>query len=170
MEQVMREAMAEPYDLLLGRATYEMFAGDFAGADKNPVAEKLNAATKFVVTSSSKELAWQNSRRIGGDIAMEISQFKTQDGPLLQVHGSWQLVQLLLSHRLVDEFRLWTFPVVVGSGKRLFADGAVPTTLELTKHEPLSCGAAMTFYRRVEPIKASPGAIRSHRELNSLLL
>jgi len=148
MEQVGREAMAEPYDLLLGRKTYDIFASSFenSGSD-NPSAEKLNNAKKYVVTSSSKELQWQNSVKITGDIAAEISQLKQQNGPLLQVHGSWQLIQTLLAHNLIDEFRLWTFPVVVGTGKRLFADGAIPTNLKLTKFESCPSGACMNFYQ-----------------------
>lgn len=150
MQQVMREAMVAPYDLLLGRTTYEMFAASFANsADSNPVAEKLNSAKKFVVTSSLKKLQWQNSERITGNIAAEISRLKEQDGPLLQVHGSWQLIQTLLSHDLIDEFRLWTFPVVVGVGKRLFGQGAIPTNLNLIKTESCPCGAVMTTYNRI---------------------
>lgn len=147
MAQVGREAMAEPYDLLLGRNTYEIFASSFAESGSgDPTAEKLNNATKYVVTSRREALRWQNSRPVAGDIAVEISLLKQQDGPLLQVHGSWQLIQFLLTHNLIDEFRLWTFPVVVGTGKRLFADGAIPTKLKLTKFEPCSCGAFMSFY------------------------
>ena len=148
MEQVGREAMAEPYDLLLGKTTYELFASSFSNAgNDNPIAEKLNNAKKYVVTSSLKELQWKNSQKISGDIPAEISRLKEQDGPLLQVHGSWQLIQTLLTNELIDEFRLWTFPVVVGSGKRLFADGAVPTGLKLTKFETCPCGAFMNFWR-----------------------
>ena len=145
--------MAEPYDLLLGRTTYEKFADAFANSRDNPVAEKLSNARKFVVTSSSKPLAWKNTQRVAGNIAAEISSLKDQAGPLLQVHGSWQLIQLLLSHRLIDEFRLWIFPVVVGEGKRLFADGTIPATLELSKCDALSCGAVMNFYRPVEKVQ-----------------
>jgi len=151
MEQVRREAMAAPYDILLGRTTYEMFAASFSNSsNNNPDAEKLNGAKKFVVTSTLNELSWQNSERITGDIAAEVPRLKQQDGPLLQVHGSWQLVQTLLSHRLIDEFRLWTFPVVVGTGKRLFAQGVVPTNLKLTKSESSPCGAIMSFYEPIE--------------------
>ena len=150
MEQVGREAMAEPYDLLLGRTTYEIFASSFANADNdNPAAKKLNNATKYVVTSDPEELQWKNSTQISGDIATEIARLKKQDGPLLQVHGSWQLIQTLLAHRLIDEFRLWTFPVVVGAGKRLFAEGTVPTTLKLTKFEACPSGAFMSFYQPI---------------------
>ncbi len=153
MEQVGREAMAEPYDLLLGRITYEIFASSFANpAIDNPTAEKLNNAKKYVVTSTLKRLQWQNSEQVTGDIAAEISRLKEQDGPLLQVHGSWQLIQVLLKHKLIDEFRLWTFPVVVGAGKRLFAEGAVPTNVKLTKFESCPSGAFMNFYQPVQSV------------------
>ncbi len=150
MEHVGREAMAEPYDLLLGKTTYESFASFFsnAGSD-NPTAEKLNNAKKYVVTSSLKELQWKNSQKISGDIPAEISRLKEQDGPLLQIHGSWQLIQTLLTNELIDEFRLWTFPVVVGSGKRLFADGTIPIKMKLTKFETGPSGAFMNFWRQV---------------------
>ena len=129
MEQVGREAMAEPYDLLLGRTTYESFASSFSNTDNNNLtAEKLNNAKEYVVTSNPRQLQWQNAEQITGDIAAEISRLKEQDGPLLQVHGSWQLIQTLLAHSLIDEYRLWTFPVVVGAGKRLFADGCQVNT------------------------------------------
>ena len=148
MAQVMQEAMTKPYDLLLGRKTYEIFAPHFQNAeDNNPVANKLNNATKYVVTSSLDKLEWENSERISGDIASEVSRLKKQDGPLLQVHGSWKLIQTLLNNRLIDELRLWTFPVVVGSGKRLFDKGTVPTEFELTKTNTCKCGAMMRFYR-----------------------
>lgn len=141
MEQVMAEAMAEPYDLLLGRKTYDLFAA-------GPKAGKMQDATKFVVTSTLGELAWKNSVRITGDVAVEITRLKAQDGPLLQVHGSWQLIQTLLEHDLIDEFRLWIFPVVIGSGKRLFGHDAVPKNLTLTKTATTSNGVVMCLYER----------------------
>ncbi len=149
MEHVMQEAMAEPYDLLLGRKTYESFAAHFPHAGNDPHVEKLNNATKYVATSTLSNLEWKNSMPISGDIAQEIAHLKSQDGRLLQVHGSWQLIQTLLSHGLIDEFRLWTFPAIVGCGKRLFAQGAVPTDLRLVKSGACSSGATMSIYRRV---------------------
>ena len=147
MAQVGREAMAEPYDLLLGRTTYDLFASSHgASAANNPVSEKLNKATKYVVTSRSDDLQWQNSVKITGDVAGEIAQLKDTDGPLLQVHGSWQLIQLLLKYKLIDEFRLWTFPVIVGEGKRLFSEGTIPTNVKLKKFETCASGAFMNFY------------------------
>lgn len=148
MVQVMEEAMAAPYDLLLGRKTYESFAAYWPNAGDNPVANKLNNATKYVATSTLGKLEWKNSMPITGDIAAEVSRLKDQDGPLLQVHGSCQLIQTLLAHELIDEFRLWIFPIVVGPGKRLFGQGIVPTGLRLEKSKTTSNGVIMSIYRR----------------------
>lgn len=150
MAQVMEEAMAAPYDLLLGRKTYETFAAHWPSASDDPIAHKLNNATKFVVTSTTSQLEWENSIRITGDIAAEVARLKNQEGPLIQVHGSWQLIQTLLSHELIDEFRLWTFPLVVGTGKRLFGQDNVPTELTLVKTRTTSNGVMMSIYRRVD--------------------
>ncbi len=148
MAQVGKEAMAEPYDLLLGRNTYNVFASSFASADPvNPTADQLNRATKYVVTSGTDDLTWRNSVKLpGSDVAAEITKLKNSEGPLLQVHGSWLLVQALLENNLIDELRLWTFPVVVGEGKRLFANGAIPSKYKLTKFEACPSGAFMHFY------------------------
>lgn len=149
MQQVMQEAMAEPYELLLGRTTYDGFAAYFSkSSNSDPVARKLNQATKFVVTSNPNELRWENSTAINGDIAAEVSRLKKQDGPLLQIHGSWKLIQLLHAHELIDEYRLWIFPVVVGEGKCLFDQGVTPTNLILAKTERCPSGAVMTIYKR----------------------
>lgn len=148
MEQVKAEAMAEPYDLLLGRRTYEIFAPNFSTADDTLEARRLNAATKYVATSTKRQLDWQPSIALGGDIVAEVSRLKQESGPLLQVHGSWQLIQTLLAHDLVDEFRLWTFPVIVGRGKRLFGDGSRPAGLTLLKTGSTGAGVVMTVYRR----------------------
>lgn len=148
MQQVSREAMGEPYDLLLGRKTYDIFSSSFASADiDNPVAKKLNSATKYVVTTGSDELQWKNSVKISGDIVAEISRLKSEEGKLIQVHGSWQLIQTLLSHDLIDELRLWTFPVIVGAGKRLFSEGTSTRKYQLVRSAPCSSGAQMSFYQ-----------------------
>ena len=110
----------------------------------------MNSATNFVATSSTSDLEWKNTKAISGDIAAEVSKLKGEDGPLLQVHGSWQLIQTLLAHELIDLFRLWTFPVVVGSGKRLFGETSAPTRLTLLKSEACPSGAVMSVYRRHE--------------------
>lgn len=148
MEQVTEQAMSLPYDLLLGRKTYESFAGHWPNAADSPTTDMMNNSRKYVATSSLGELEWNNSHVIRGDIAAEVSRLKNQEGPLLQVHGSWQLIQSLLSHQLVDEFRLWVFPVVVGPGKRLFGPETARTELTLVKTEACANGAIMCIYER----------------------
>ncbi len=149
MAQVTAEAMSAPYDVLFGRKTYEMFAAHWPKVDDDdPHASMLNAARKYVVTSTLNDLTWHNSMPVKGDLVTEITRLKNQDGPLLQVHGSWQLIQSLLAHGLIDEFRLWTFPVVVGAGKRLFGPNTASTRLKHIKTAPCENGAVMNFYRR----------------------
>ncbi|MEO1030985.1 MAG: dihydrofolate reductase family protein [Bacteroidota bacterium] len=148
MEQVMREAMAEPYDLLLGRKTYEIFASHFPNADKNnPVAQRLNKAIKYVVASTESSINWGNSVNIKGDIISEIQKLKNKEGPLLQVHGSWELIQELLQYNLIDQLRLWTFPVIVGSGKRLFAKDLSLKNLSLIKSDICDKSTIMSIYK-----------------------
>ncbi len=148
MAQVRKEAMADPYDMLFGRKTYELFAGHWPEIDDDPVARMMNAAKKHVVTSTLMELPWENSKAISGNIGKEVARLKAEDGPLLQIHGSWELIQYLLEHELVDEFRLWTFPAICGSGKRLFEPGTHPAELALVKSAPCANGVVMNIYRR----------------------
>ena len=152
MEQVEREAMSQPFDLLFGRKTYDLFAQHWPNAPESAHGKKLNDATKYVVTSSALAIDWDNSIPITGSVAAEITKLKKRDGPLLQVHGSWQLIQALLDHNLIDEFRLWTFPVVVGTGKRLFKEGCVPMNLGLKKSASTSNSVVMNIYRRNESL------------------
>jgi len=148
MAQVQEEAMAEPYDLLLGRKTYESFAAHNQDITDNPVAVRLNKAAKYVATTTLTDLDWQNSHILQGDVAAAVADLKQQDGPLLQVHGSWQLIQTLLAQDLIDEFRLWTFPVIAGSGKRLFGEVSGPKQVELVKTRSTTSGVVMTIHRR----------------------
>lgn len=145
MAHVGRTAMAEPYDILMGWNTYRIFKGAHASEDPN---DPLRNSKKFVVTSSKEKLKWHNSFKISGDIASEITKLKSNAGPLLQVHGSWQLIQLLLANDLIDEFRLWVFPITLGSGKQLFANDGPPRKLRLVKTEPTGNGVVMKVYRR----------------------
>ena len=140
--------MADPIDLLFGRKTYESFAAHWPNIANSPHADTLNNATKHVATSTLNKLEWKNSMPITGDIAAEVSRLKDKDGPLLQVHGSSQLVQTLLAHELIYEFRLWTFPLVLGPGKRLFGQDIVPIDLTLLKAKTTSKGVLMSIYRR----------------------
>jgi len=149
MDQVNEVAMVAPIEFLFGRKTYELFAAHWPNVgDDSPHAKLLNEATKYVVTSTLGKLGWKNSTPITGNIAAEVSRLKQQDGPLLQVHGSWQLIQTLLAHDLIDEFRLWTFPVVVGAGKRLFGQDAPQMALTLVASRATPNGVTMSIYRR----------------------
>ena len=148
MRQVMGEAMSVPFDLLLGRKTYEILAAYWPYTGDNPTAHTLNRATKYVASSTLNELKWSNSRLITGDAAAEVSRLKGEDGPELQVQGSSRLIQTLLAHDLIDEFRLWIFPVVVGKGKRLFGEGAMPAGMALRDTKVSTTGVMMSTYRR----------------------
>ncbi len=142
MEQVGREVMSEPYDLLLGRKTYELFNEHNATSDS-----PLNAMTKYVVTNSESKLDWENTIIVSGSIEKEVDKLKNEQGNLLQVHGSWELIQMLLSNNLIDELRLWVFPVMVGTGKRLFQE-SIPNNFTLLKSKATTNGVVMSIYQR----------------------
>jgi dihydrofolate reductase len=146
MQEVMGEWMSKPFDLVLGRKTYEIFAAHWPHAD-DPAAEPLNRATKHVASTTLKELEWENSKLIEGEVPKGIRALKEEDGPELQVHGSANLIQTLLEHGLVDEFNVWIFPLVLGTGKRLFDGGTVPAGLEVTRSEAFSTGVVLATYR-----------------------
>jgi dihydrofolate reductase len=147
-----RETMSDPYDLVLGRKTYAIFAAHWPDSDE-PGAEELNRATKHVASTTLTELEWENSKLIEGDVPEGIRAIKAEDGPELQVHGSANLIQTLLEHGLVDEFRLKIFPLVLGTGKRLFDGGTVPDGLEVTRSQVLPTGVIVASYRTGDEIK-----------------
>ena len=151
-EMMERVARADPYELLLGRGTYEMFAAHWP-YDEGPIANRLNSTRKHVASTTLKEVAWNNSTLISGDVAEYVAELKRQDGPEIQVHGSAGLIQTLLEHDLIDEYRLWIFPVVVGSGKRFFGDGVVPGALKLRDSWVSSTGVTVNTYERAGEIE-----------------
>lgn len=152
MGKVMDQAVSVPFDLLLGRKTYEIFAAHWPYADDS-MARILNKATKYVASTTLKELTWANSRLISRNVPEEVSRLKSQDGPEIQVMGSSKLIQTLLAHDLIDEFRVWTFPVVVGKGKRLFGEGAMPSGVALVNSKLSTTGVTMNTYRRAGEIR-----------------
>src|ERR1700712_1756419 len=133
---------------LLGRRTYEIFAAYWPHADTtdNPIAEKLNALPKYVASTTLDSLEWENSQLIGGDVADAVGKLKEQPGDELQVHGSGALATYLIAHGLVDEYRLLTFPVYLGTGKKLFADGVRPGALRLLNSSTTSTGVVISNY------------------------
>jgi len=151
----MDRQMSMPFDLLLGRKTYNIFASYWPLQDEqtNSVAAPFNAATKYVVSSSSPTLTWEKSVIIEGDVVSKIQSLKQQDGPMLQVHGSGNLVQTLLNNDLIDELWLKIFPVTLGTGKRLFADGTHPAGFELIETKTSPTGVIFASYKRSGDVK-----------------
>jgi dihydrofolate reductase len=144
--EFMDELMGKPFDLVLGRKTYDIFAAFWPHASEEQGAKPLNDATKYVASRGRPTLEWSKSVLIEGDVADGIAALKAQDGPELQVHGSANLLQTLLRYSLVDTYRLLVFPVVVGSGKRLFDEGTVASGLKLVDSKLSSTGVVMGVY------------------------
>ncbi len=146
MGEVIMESMGKADAVLLGRKTYEIFAGHWPKVgDDDPMAAKLNSVQKYVASRSLDSVDWQNTTLIKGDVAEEVAKLKDEKAEI-QVPGSQNLIQTLLEHDLVDEYRLWFFPVALGAGKRLFADGTIPTNLKLVDSKTSSTGVAMNTY------------------------
>ena len=159
MGDVMGEVMSAPFDLLLGRRTYDIFSAYWPHATDNPGAKPLNDATKYVASRSHRELEWKPSVLIDGDAAEGVAALKKEDGPELQVHGSANLLQTLLRHNLIDEFRLWVFPLVIGSGKRLFAGGTITAGLKLVDNKVSTTGVVIGTYEPAGEIVAGSFAL-----------
>jgi dihydrofolate reductase len=164
MGDIMGKAMATPFDLILGRKTYEIFAAHWPYVGDDPGAKALNNAIKHVASRTLEQVKWQNSRLMKGDVTIEVARLKNTDGPELQVHGSSNLLQTLFPAGLIDEFRLWTFPVVVGKGKRLFGDGAVPSSLTLSESRTSTTGVTIGTYRPAGKIKTGSFALAEPTE------
>jgi dihydrofolate reductase len=145
MGEVMGEFMGKPFDLLLGRRTYEIFAAHWPHTDE-PGAAELNRATKYVASRTLRTLEWENSQLLEGEVGEAVAHLKEGDGPELQVHGSSGLIQTLIRHGLIDEFRVWIFPVVLITGKRLFGEGAPPSALKFIDSQVFSTGVVMAAY------------------------
>jgi dihydrofolate reductase len=149
MGQYMTDLTNRAGALLLGRKTYDIFAASWPQAgDDDPIAAKLNSVPKYVASRTLKNVEWNNSTLLTGDVVKEVAKLKQQDGGEIQVSGSGELVQTLLKHDLVDEYHLLIFPVLVGGGKRLFADGTVPIGLKLVETTTSSTGVTISTYER----------------------
>lgn len=146
LDRVMNEQMKGPYDLLLGRKTYDIFASYWPHHQDRDVG--INRATKYVASRHPLQFTWERSVQLQGDVVKAIVDLKAQDGPELQVHGSGDLIQTLLKNDLVDEFRLKIFPVTLGPGKRLFTEGAIPAAFELTDSKASPKGVIVADYQR----------------------
>jgi len=152
--KIMGEQMGMPFDLLLGRKTYDIFAAYWPHqTTDNPVTQPFNTATKYVVSHSQPKLDWGKTVLVDGDVPAKLKELKHGDGPMLQVHGSGNLIQTLLQHDLVDELWLKLFPVTLGQGKRLFADGTRPAGFELIDSQTSPSGVIFANYKRAGEVK-----------------
>jgi dihydrofolate reductase len=146
MGEAKTEEFSVPFDLRLGRRTYEIFASFWPNAPEEAGGKPLNDATKYVCSRSHPSLDWTPAVLLEGDAAEGVAALKETDGPELQVHGSGNLAQTLIHHGLVEEYHLWVFPLVLGQGKRLFADGTIPAALRLVDSKISTTGVVMGTY------------------------
>ncbi len=153
--QVMDEQTGHPFDLLLGRKTYDIFAGYWPHQDESttPFARKFNKARKYVASRSPIKLDWNNSVLLQEYIVEEIKKLKAQDGPELQVYGSADFIQTLLKNDLVDELWLKIFTITLGTGKRLFTEGVIPATFELTNSKVSPSGVIIANIERAGEVE-----------------
>ena len=149
------EIFGRPFDLLLGRKTYDIFAAHwpYVSDPNDPIAKVFNQVIKYVASRSSPKLSWQNSRLLGKDILASLKQLKGEGGPDLLVQGSSHLLQTLWTYGLVDEFSVLIFPVVLGKGKRLFGDGTIPRGLKLVKSQSYATGVIVANYEPAGEVK-----------------
>ncbi|MBC7988675.1 MAG: dihydrofolate reductase family protein [Luteimonas sp.] len=157
----MSEGFEAPFDLLLGRMTYDIFAAYWPNFQADPtqdcfgadVANVFNRVTKYVATHTPETLDWKNSQWLGEDVVTTLRELKQQDGPDLLVQGSSVLLQTLLANDLIDELRLLIYPLALGKGKRLFADGTLPVAYRLVKSGTSPSGVLTATYERAGDIQ-----------------
>jgi len=147
--------VSQPFDLLLGRKTYDIWV-NYWPKQKGQIGDPFNKCRKYIVSSKDIKLKWDPSTLITGDVVGQLKKLKQEDGPMLQVHGSGKLIQTLLKNDLVDELWLKTYPITLGSGKKLFAEGTIPTAFKLTDSSVSPSGVIIANYKRTGKIK--PGA------------
>jgi dihydrofolate reductase len=164
--KVMVKQMSKPFEMLLGRKTYEIFAAHwpYMNTSEDPFAARINNAKKYVASKTLTKLDWGNSELVKGNVWKEIKKLKEQDGPDIQVHGSGNLVQTLLKHDLVDELWLKIFPVTLGAGKRLFAGGAIPAGFKLVEGEISPSGVIVASYERAGKVKTGSFGLETPSE------
>ena len=149
--EVMGEQIGQPFDLLLGRRTFDIFASYWPHHPEE--GESINKATKYVASNTLTEHEWGPSVFLNGDVAEKIKKLKQEDGPDLQVHGSGKLIQTLMKHDLVDEFWLKIFPVMLGSGQRLFEEGTTPGSYTLVESKASPSGVIVANFKRAGEVK-----------------
>jgi dihydrofolate reductase len=158
------ETFSAPFDLLLGRKTYDIFAAHWPHVEKNPeapgfdrgnaeIGKTFDRIAKYVATHSPDTLAWQNTEWLGKDVVEKLRALKQEDGPILLTQGSTVLIQELLAADLIDEFRLLILPLVLGKGKRLFGEGTIPAAFRCTKSSASPRGVLIANYQRAGEVQ-----------------
>jgi dihydrofolate reductase len=169
------EGFTKPFDLLIGRRTYDIFAAHWPYIETDPsrsnfdavsaqVAETFNRITKYVATHSPETLSWQNSEALGRDVIAAVEKLKQGDGPDLLIQGSSELIQQLLAADLIDEFRLLIYPLVLGKGKRLFGEGTIPAAFNITRSASSPSGVLIANYERAGDIRTGSFAMETPTE------
>ncbi len=155
MGEIMTEWTKRAGAFLLGRKTYEIFAGSWPKSTDpaDEIATALNTRPKFVASRTLDKVEWSNSILLKGDVAREVAKLKAQEGGEIQVHGSGDLLQTLLKHDLIDTLRIWQFPVVIGTGKRLFGEGTIPGSFRLVDTQLVTTGAVLHVYERAGDLR-----------------
>jgi dihydrofolate reductase len=162
---IMDGLIGKPFDLLLGRRTYEIFAAHWPFVKNDPdklnamAADKLNGARKYVVSKTLAKADWENSRLLTGEVVKEISMLKKREDPEIQVHGSSDLIQTLLKHDFIDEFHVWIFPLTVGNGKRLFGEGTMPVAFKQIECKISTTGVIISTYLREGDVRTGSIAL-----------
>lgn len=148
------KVQSAPFDLLLGRLTYDIFASYWPNHKDEPRWGKpFDRAKKYVVSHKPFELSWSNSELITGDVVAELKKLKNSDGPDLLVYGSSNLIQTLLRENLIDRMHIWTFPITIGTGKKLFAEGTRPERFKLVDSKTISTGVLFATYEPAGDLK-----------------
>jgi dihydrofolate reductase len=153
-EKTMDSIMAAPFEMLLGKRTYEIFAAYWPNTKEEPrVAKPFNSSKKYVVSHKPFRLSWNNSELVSGDVVSELRKLKNLDDPDLWVWGSGSLIQTLLKNNLIDRMHIWTYPLTIGSGKKLFAEGTQPERFRPIDTKITSTGVIIATYEPLEPLK-----------------
>ena len=149
-------AQGERFDLLLGRRTYDLWSGYWPKAPSSPMSDAINAATKYIATHRPESLEWGPFEGLGPDLVEDLRRIKSRHGPDLILWGSSTLTSTLLEHGLADEILLLVYPVLLGKGKRFFAEGTPPRAFELAGTKALSSGIVINAYKAAGPLKNQP--------------
>lgn len=147
MNQVMLDVIQKPFDLLLGRVTYDIFAAHWQFLKDEPTADLFNRINKYVATRNVPDSTWQHTVLLNNDTIAQVKELKASNGIDLQVHGSGGLIQSLLTHGLIDQMNIWIYPLVLGKGKRLFGEGTIPANFKLVKQVVSSTGVIIATYQ-----------------------